>query len=106
MSGNKTGGMCFWEKVCIAAGFRLVHDGSNSPGELQQKLGVNDTKFYIKEYRWYLDGKPVNTWVKFKYDEREAVDVSVSYKDKTNGRKGELVLEQVKEAIKGGDSET
>lgn len=89
---SKTG-MCFWERVCIEAGFRLIHDGSNSPGDLQKKLGVNGTNFYLKKYRWYIDGKPVNTFVTFKYDEREAVDIQISYKDKKTGDKGELLKE-------------
>ena len=83
--------ICFWERVCISAGFQLEHDGRNSPGELQQKLGVTETNLYTKKYRMFLDGQAVNTWVTFIYDERELWDVRVTYKE---GRdKGELSLE-------------
>ena len=85
-------GMCFWERVCISAGFKLIHDGRNSPGELQQKLGVTETNLYTKKYRWYVDGKPVNTWVTFIYDERELFDIRVTYKDRQE--KGEMALER------------
>lgn len=84
-------GRCFWEKVCIAAGFELVHDGQTSPGPLQQKLGVGDSTFYTRKYRGVLDGKPINTWVTFVYDEREALDIRVSYKDGAD--KGAMALE-------------
>ncbi len=84
--------MCFWERVCREAGFVLVHDGENSPGPLQQKLGVEGTKFHTRKYRLKLDGEFANTWVTFIYDERELWDVRVSYKD--GKEKGQITLQQ------------
>jgi hypothetical protein len=97
-----TEGMCFWERLCISAGGQLVHDGRNNPGELQQKLGVTETNLYTKKYRLYMDGKPINTWVTFIYDERELWDVRVSYKE---GKvKGNMTLERRVDATKRQDS--
>lgn len=87
--------MCFWEEVCIVAGFRLIHDGKKNPGQFN--LASKDVKFYTRKYQGYLDGKPVNTFVTFKYDEREAVDISISYKDKKSKQTGELILGTAKE---------
>lgn len=92
---TSNGKMCFWERVAIQAGFQLVHDGSHSPGELQRKLGATETKFYTRKYRWFLDGQPVNTWVKFVYDDRELHDMVVSYKDGED--KGEIFKEGTNE---------
>jgi hypothetical protein len=90
--------MCFWERICLAAGGVLIHDGGNSPGPLQQKLGVNGTTFHTRKYRMKMDGKFVNTWVTFIYDERELFDVRVSYRDGKD--KGELAQMQ-KEGLHG-----
>ena len=92
-------GKCFWEKLCISAGFQLVHDGQKNPGLLQQKLGVQTATFYTRKYRGVLDGKPINTWVTFVYDEREAVDIRVSYKDGKD--KGEMALEELERRSDG-----
>jgi len=92
-------GMCFWEKVCISAGFQLVHDGQKNPGLLQQKLGVNDATFYTRKYRGFMDGKPINTWVTFVYDDREAQDIRVSYRDGKD--KGEMALEELERSLHG-----
>ncbi len=83
-------GMCFWEKVCISAGFRLIHDGQRNPGQFV--LQPQDVKFYTRKYQLYLDGKPVNTFVTFIYDKREAVDIRISYKDGKG--KGELMQDK------------
>ena len=93
--------MCFWERVCVSAGFVLVHDGGKSPGLLQQKLGVTETTFHTRKYRLKMDGVFANTWVTFIYDERELFDVRVTYKE---GReKGELSLQEAQN-VKGGQA--
>jgi len=47
----------------------LVHDGQKNPGQFQ--FPPEEVRFYTRTYRWLIDGKPVNTWVKFIYDLRE-----------------------------------
>ncbi len=65
-NGNKR--MCLLEKFFKSNGFVLVHDGQNNPGQF--KLPPEEVKCYTRKYRLVLDGKPVNTWVVFRYDER------------------------------------
>jgi hypothetical protein len=61
-----------WEKLVQRFGlgrFVLVHDGQRNPGQFE--LPPEDVRFYTKIYRWEIDGKFINTWVKFKYDLRD-----------------------------------
>ena len=60
-----------WETLIKSWGlgeFRLVHDGQRNPGQFEFPPG--DVKFYTKIYQLYLDGKPTDIKVKFKYDLR------------------------------------
>lgn len=95
-------GMCFWERVLIQAGFRLVHDGQKNPGQFE--LAPKDVRFYTRKYRWFLDDAPVNCWVTLVYDDRECHDITISYRDGQD--KGELfteVRDEHREAREDGD---
>lgn len=65
MSQNR---MCLLERLLRANGFRLIHDGQRNPGQIQ--LPPEEVALFTRQYRLYLDGEPVNTWVKFTYDNR------------------------------------
>lgn len=97
-------GMCMWEKMAIASGLELIHDGKRNPGQFD--LSSQDVTFYTRRYK--LKNEPFV--LVFKYDKRECVDiykereeVSVAFKDGIRKQSGELILEQVKQ--KGGDNE-
>ena len=78
--------MCLWERLCINMGLVLIKDGQHNPGQFE--LPPEDVRFYTMIYRGTMDGKFINTWVKFIYDEREGeVDVEITCRDpKLKGR--------------------
>ena len=98
--------ICCWEKLVKKWGlgeFRLVHDGQRNPGQFE--FPPEEVRFYTKVYRWFVDGQPVDTWVKFKYDLREGeVGVDVTFHDPTKpqkkAEKESMVLSNPKESLK------
>lgn len=100
IKGKPEGIRCLLEKgLCANRNlFKLVHDGSQG-----------GSRFYTKVYRMVLDGKPVNTWIRFTYDLRAGwADVSFSYKapaeiekqlERANGPKEKAEPEKIKETV-------
>lgn len=79
--------------------FKLEHDGSK-PNE--ENVQADNPRFFTREYRLWVDGKPTPTKIDFKYDYRTGkADFSVAYQH----------LKQLKqvmngiEAIKEGDKD-
>lgn len=68
--GRPDGIRCMVEGAVAKCGlFTLEHDGSGG-----------DSRFFTRVYRGILDGKPINTWIRFRYDYRTGwADVSMSY---------------------------
>ena len=90
MANNKHGPswVCCWEKLCITLGFRLLHDGQNNPGQFV--LPPEEVRFYTRFYQGMMDGKPISTFVKFIYDEREgevSADISMRDPQRNDGSK-------------------
>ena len=82
MAKNKNGPswVCCWEELCITLGFRLVHDGQRNPGQFN--LPPEEVRFYTRLYQGMMDGKPISTFVRFIYDEREGeVKADISMRD-------------------------
>lgn len=66
------------EPAIKALGFRCVYDGSKS----NDYNNGGDPSFFWRVYRWHIDGRPVNTWIKFTYDLRTGrSDFKISNKD-------------------------
>ena len=95
--------MCLWERLIKDAGaFVLVHDGQRNPGQFE--FPPEEIRFYTRTYRLLIDGEPVNTWVKFKYDLREgevSVDLTWREPDKNSKETMALSIPVVTEAIDG-----
>lgn len=93
--------MSCWEELCITLGFRLLHDGQQNPGQFE--LPPDQVRFYTRLYQGMMDGKPISTFVKFIYDEREGeVDMEISIRDpRRNAKRREqmtMVMPVKKEA--------
>jgi hypothetical protein len=70
---------CLWEKIVQGYGGVLVQDSSS----IITDSGIKPT-FYIRVYRFKIDGEFINTWIKFTYWERDDLaDIDVSFKDLT-----------------------
>lgn len=72
IKGRPQGISCLVEEVVKVSGmFKLVHDGSES-----------GSRYYTKTYQMVLDGQPLKTWVRFRYDLRDNwADVRISRKN-------------------------
>ena len=93
-----------WEKFIQMWGlgeFRLIHDGQRNPGQFE--FPPDQVKFYTKTYQWFLDGKPVKTFVKFKYDlrEGEATMIVTFHNPREKTEREEMVLRNAKEVLNG-----
>ncbi len=68
------------EKAMQDWGFELVFDGSKPrEGDINW---LDKPTFYTKVYRWRLDRKWVNTWIRFVFDDRRGLtDMNISYED-------------------------
>jgi len=72
--------------------FVLIHDGPKDP--IQFELPKEEVRHYVKKYQWYIDGKPVHTFLTFVYDLRKrTVKMEWSIKNNQNSR----VQKEVKE---------
>ena len=66
------------EPAIRAFGFRCVYDGSKR----EDFENGGTPSFFWRVYRWFIDGRPVNTWIKFTYDLRTGrSDFAISSKD-------------------------
>ena len=93
--------ICSWEKLCIVLGFVLLHDGQRNPGQF--KFPPGEVRFYTKVYQGMMDGKPISSYVKFKYDLREGeVGMEITWRDpRRKIEREEMVLRNAKEVING-----
>ena len=96
--------MCFDEKVFSQqwglGKFVLIHDGPRNP--IQFELPRDQVKFYTRTYQWYIDGKPVHTFLMFKYDLRAGtVEMTWHIKDPESNR----TIKEEKELIIGSNKE-
>ncbi len=57
---------CLLEKVFLSIGFRVVHDGEQA----HDFPDAGKPSFYTRTLRWYVDNKPVDTWIRFIYNLR------------------------------------
>ena len=56
----------------------LVYDGKLNSTPVQ----IDNPSFYTRVYRLALDGKPVNTWIRFIYNQRDGwADMRISVRD-------------------------
>lgn len=77
VKGNPKVMRCLLERMAVRAGFELVHDGKAG-----KQFGVEDPALYTRVYRLKLDGEFVNTYIRFKYDNRTRyADFSISWDD-------------------------
>lgn len=96
------GWVCLWERLIRKMGdFVLVHDGTRNPGQFE--FPPDEVRFYTRVYQWVIDGEPVNTFVKFKYDLREGeVDVDLTWREpKKKVQREGMVLTNAKEKMNG-----
>lgn len=99
--------VCLWERLIKeTSDFVLVHDGQKNPGQF--KFPAAEVRFYTRTYHMVLEGKPVRTWVKFKYDLREGeVSVDVTWHDPAERKVQESMAMAVpKEVMDGGKQTT
>ena len=61
--------ICLLEKVIQQSGFKLIHDGTKNP--IQVQLNPEDVTCFTRKYRLQIDGIWHNTWIVFKYDSRK-----------------------------------
>lgn len=70
---------CLFERAIKNMGFRLIHDGSKESRDVKW---LSAPTFFTRTYRSYVDGQPVNTFIRFTYDLRTGdADFTVSSKD-------------------------
>lgn len=56
----------------------LVYDGKLH----REPVQIDNPTFYTRVYHLVLDGKPVNTWIRFIYNQRDGwADMRISLKD-------------------------
>lgn len=89
---------CLLERLLMKAGFELVHDGQNSPCQVQ--LPPEEVSCYTKKYRWKIDGKFVNTWVRFFYDKRgQFADFEIYSRDPDLKGREKMLMSQPAEEV-------
>lgn len=98
----KGGWVCLWERFVQQLGLVLVHDGQRNPGQFE--FPPEEVRFYTKTYQVHLDGQPVKTWVKFRYDLREGevgVDLTWREPDKNQKETMEMSIPEIQEVVNG-----
>lgn len=69
---------CLLEKIFLAYGFQVVHDGEQA----HEFPNAGKPSFYTRVLRLFIDNKPVDTWVRFTYNLRtKDADLSISRHD-------------------------
>jgi hypothetical protein len=93
-----------WEQLCIDLHFKLLHDGLKNPGQFT--FEPDDLRFYTMLYQGVLDGMPIMTFVRFRYDLRKGeVDMFPSCHDprkvKKKTEKATMLIKRPMEATHG-----
>lgn len=70
---------CMFERALINMGFEVIKDGSKEPTDVNW---LESPTFFTRVLRAKVEGKFIDTWVRFTYDKRTGdADFSVSYRD-------------------------
>jgi hypothetical protein len=89
---------CLMEQFVRGMGWVLVHDGQNSPGQVQ--VQPEDIRYYTKKYQKCVKGQLYHTWMIFKYDLRNK-SVSFEFHSQEMRHKGreKMQIQNGKEAV-------